>query len=320
QEEFDDAGLNPSLCCRYSLVEIRRATGNWSEENRIGCGQHSDVYKGTCPYNPTSTWAVKRYKERSTHFEKEVEQIASKWHPNLAHLLGYCVDSDTRVEGGRMVQAEEQIGVYEYVHHGDLSRYLYQETFRASFALWERVDILLGMAHGVKYLHSVGMVHGDLKPANILIDKSWQAKVANYGLLLRNETSAVNAGRLFGTPGYVDPVYLTSQIATKASDVFSFGVIFLELLTGRPPFIQVQAEHGEDHEHIADWAAPLIDEGKTEEPKDPHLDVPESSFLSLAELAIRCTAMPFTDRPPMGEVLATLKAIRTDFFRAHGPG
>ncbi|CAI7903872.1 unnamed protein product, partial [Closterium sp. NIES-53] len=281
QEEFDDAGLIPSLCCRYSLVEIRRATGNWSEENRIGSGQHSDVYKGTCPYNPASTWAVKRYKERSNHFEKEVEQIASKWHPNLAHLLGYCVDSDTRVEGGRMVQVEEQIAVYEYVHHGDLSRYLYQETFRASFALWERVDILIGMAHGVQYLHSVGMVHGDLKPANILIDKSWQAKVANYGLLQRNETSAVNAGRLFGTPGYVDPVYLTSHIATKASDVFSFGVIFLELLTGRPPFIQVQAEHGEDHEHIADWAAPLIDEGKTEELKDPHLDVPESSFLSM---------------------------------------
>ncbi|CAI5482260.1 unnamed protein product [Closterium sp. Yama58-4] len=220
QEEFDDAGLIPSLCCRYSLVEIRRATNNWSEQNRIGSGQHSDVYKGTCPYNPASTWAVKRYKERSSHFDKEVEQIASKWHPNLAHLLGYCVDSDTRVEGGRMVQVEEKIAVYEYVHHGDLSR---------------------------------------------------------------------------------------------------FGVIFLELLTGRPPFIQVQAEHGEDHVHIADWAAPLIDEGKTEELKDPHLDVPESSFLSLAELAIRCTAMPFTDRPPMGEVLATLKAIRTDFFGLTDP-
>ncbi|CAI5458706.1 unnamed protein product [Closterium sp. Yama58-4] len=417
QEEFDDAGLIPSLCCRYSLVEIRRATNNWSEESRIGSGQHSDVYKGTCPYNPASTWAVKRYKERSKHFDKEVEQIASKWHPNLAHLLGYCVDSDTRVEGGRMVQVEEQIAVYEYVHHGDLSRYLYQETFRASFALWERVDILIGMAHGLQYLHSVGMVHGDLTPANILIDKSWQAKVSNYGLLQRNEQSAVSAGRLFGTPGYVDPVYLTSHIATKASDVFSFGVIFLELLTGRPPFIQVQAEHGEDHVHIADWvsashwmsaahwmsvtgadwvsadavadqvfhlgwgargghvtdwaaplidegkseelkdphldvlessflsmlhsltypslpslplvlarpslptyqAAPLIDEGKTDELKDPHLDVPESSFLSLAELAIRCTAMPFTDRPPMGEVLATLKAIRTDFFGLTDP-
>ncbi|GJP37207.1 hypothetical protein CLOM_g21640 [Closterium sp. NIES-68] len=318
-DDFDDAGLIPSLCCRYSLVEIRRATNNWSEESRLGNGAHSDVFKGTCPYNPASTWAVKRYKQQSSHFEKEVEQIASKWHPNLAHLLGYCVDTDSRVEDGRMVQVQEQIAVYEYVHHGDLSRYLYEDTFRASFALWERVDILIGIAHGLQYLHSAGMVHGDLKPSNILIDKSWQAKVANYGLLQRNEQSAVSAGKMFGTPGYVDPVYLTSHIATKASDVFSFGVLFLELLTGRPPFIRVQEEYGEDHIHIADWAAPLIEEGKTEEFKDPHLDVPESSFLSLAELAIRCTAMPFTERPPMGEVLATLKTIRTDFFGLTDP-
>ncbi|CAI5963782.1 unnamed protein product [Closterium sp. NIES-65] len=548
QEEFDDAGLIPSLCCRYSLVEIRRATGNWSEENRIGSGQHSDVYKGTCPYNPASTWAVKRYKERSTHFEKEVEQIASKWHPTLAHLLGYCVDSDTRVlrrlksrlksrllgycvdsdarvEGGRMVQGESRA---DQLTHPcvcplvpcplpPLKPHQVEQIaskWRAGWCRWRsRADQLTHPC--VRPLPCTLVAHPITLPNHQVeqIASKWHPNLAHLLGYCADSNTRVEGGRMvqveeqigspptpvFALPVPCLPPNQVEQIASKwhpnlahllgycvdsdtrveggrmvqveeqtavaaagaregmvpveeqiavyeyvhhgdlsrylyqetfRASFALFGVIFLELLTGRPPFIQVQAEHGEDHEHIADWgrppfiqvqaehgedhehiadwvsadavagqvfhlgggpcavhvtdwvktaraasfppcthlllpypfsavsfptnqaaplidegkteelkdphldvsgssflsltcsfspAAPLIDEGKTEELKDPHLDVPESSFLSLAELAIRCTAMPFTDRPPMGEVLATLKAIRTDFFGLTDP-
>ncbi|CAI6008106.1 unnamed protein product [Closterium sp. NIES-65] len=416
QEEFDDAGLIPSLCCRYSLVEIRRATGNWSEENRIGSGQHSNVYKGTCPYNPASTWAVKRYKERSTHFEKEVEQIASKWHPTLAHLLGYCVDSDTRVlrrlksrllgycvnsdarvEGGRMVQGESRA---DQLTHPcvcplvpcplpPLKPHQVEQIaskWRAGWCRWRsRADQLTHPC--VRPLPCTLVAHPITLPNHQVeqIASKWHPNLAHLLGYCADSNTRVEGGRMvqveeqigspptpvFALPVPCLPPNQVEQIASKwhpnlahllgycvdsdtrveggrmvqveeqiavyeyvhhgdlsrylyqaesfRASFALFGVIFLELLTGRPPFIQVQAEHGEDHEHIADWAGPLIDEGKTEELKDPHLDVPESSFLSLAELAIRCTAMPFTDRPPMGEVLATLKAIRTDFFGLTDP-
>ncbi|CAI7862111.1 unnamed protein product [Closterium sp. NIES-54] len=127
----------------------------------------------------------------------------------------------------------------------------------ASFTLTfqQRLDILIGAAHGFEYLHSFGLVHRDIKPANILLGANMQAKIGDFGLLRVGEGTTVGTTRVMGTPGYVDPIYSRTSKATTATDVYSFGVLMLVVITGRSP----RSSEGEKNGHILRWvgAAPL---------------------------------------------------------------
>ncbi|CAI5470293.1 unnamed protein product [Closterium sp. Yama58-4] len=137
-----------------------------------------------------------------------------------------------------------------------------------------------------------------------------QGKVSNFGLVRMTEGTTVNPTRVVGTPGYVDPAYSRTNKATPMADVFSFGVMMLEILLTLPVVMQ---ENGGIN--IKDWVDKRVQEGDIESLKDPNLDsVPNELLLKLVQLALRCTSLPASSRPYMTEIAAHLGALRTDFL------
>ncbi|CAI7830731.1 unnamed protein product [Closterium sp. NIES-53] len=190
----------PMVCRQYSLAEVAAATSEWAEANRIGSESFGDVYKGANPTAPLEIWAVKRAKILTNDFKREVNEMATKNHPNLVRLLGYCFDMNHTTE------RIEQIVIYEFMSNGDLERWIGPHAPK-QLTIRQRLDVMIGMARGLQYLHSFGIVHRDIKPANVLLDNKMQARIADFGLVRHGEGTSVIATRVMGTPGYVDPAY-----------------------------------------------------------------------------------------------------------------
>ncbi|CAI7826142.1 unnamed protein product, partial [Closterium sp. NIES-53] len=306
--EMDAA--RPYVCQEYSLTELAKATGEWAEGNRIGSGSFGDVYKGVSPHDCNQVWAVKRARVLTNDFQREVKEMASKHHPHLVRLLGYCIDLDLST------RLMEQILIYEFMPNGDLESWIGPGVSHP-LSLCQRLDVLIGVAKGLQYLHDFGIVHRDIKPANILLDGKMQAKIADFGLVkLGGGTTmgtSVAATRVMGTPGYVDPAYFKSHKATPAADVHSFGVVMLVVITAR------KAVHvTEDNQiNLKQWVAPLVDSSVVLAFKDPHLDAPDDLVLRWARLALSCTAMPAASRPSMNQVLGELVKLKQEAFGAH---
>ncbi|CAI7887452.1 unnamed protein product [Closterium sp. NIES-54] len=173
--------LVPPMCQQFSLEDMEQATNNWAKANLLGSGGFGDVFKGVSPLDGTTLWAVKRAKLLTNDFDREVTQMATKHHPNLVRLLGFCIDVEPETAH------VEQILVYEFVPNGDLEKRMAPDA-ATPLTLQQRLEILLGAAHGLEYLHSFNMVHRDIKPANILIDANMQ--------IGRNEAAALKDPRM----------------------------------------------------------------------------------------------------------------------------
>ncbi|CAI7880793.1 unnamed protein product [Closterium sp. NIES-54] len=295
----------PSQCRQYPLAVLKQATGNWAEEQHIGSGGYADVYRAVDPADPSVAWAVKRAKVLTNDFKREIKEMASKHHPNLVRLLGYCLDMDTVNE--RM----EQILIYQYMHNSDLEHWIGNDTAKA-LTLAQRMDVLVGAAHGLEYLHSFGIVHRDVKLANILLDDHMHAKVADFGLVRMGEGTSVYTTRILGTPGYVDPAYSRTGKATTATDVFSFGIVILEVITGRRALVNT----GSGNNNIKEWAEEALETDDLSRLRDAHLHppLPDDILLRAVRLAISCTLMPTATRPTMSQVYSELSAIRQECF------
>ncbi|CAI7925021.1 unnamed protein product, partial [Closterium sp. NIES-53] len=291
------------VCGEYSLEDMAAATGEWAERNRIGSGSFGDVYRGVNPHGGSEVWAVKRARVLTNDFQREVREMASKHHPNLVRLLGYCIAFDPAT------RTMEQILVYEFMPNHDLDTWIAPGA-ATPLSLRQRMDILIGVAKGLQYLHDFGIVHRDIKPANILLSSAMQAKIADFGLVKLNGGTAagttVAATRVMGTPGYVDPAYCKSHKATPMADVYSFGVVMLVVITGRKAVQEVEG----GHVNLKQWVEPLVASNSIAAFKDPRLDAPDDILLRLARLALSCTAMPTASRPSMGKVLGELVAVR----------
>ncbi|XP_061954290.1 probable LRR receptor-like serine/threonine-protein kinase At1g06840 isoform X4 [Populus nigra] len=216
----------------FTFKEIVLATNNFNSSTQIGQGGYGKVYRGVLP--DKTVVAIKRAEEGSLQGEKEflteIKLLSRLHHRNLVSLTGYCVERG------------EQMLVYEFMPNGTLRDWL-SDKEKLSFGT--RLSIALGSAKGILYLHTEAdppVFHRDIKASNILLDSKLTAKVADFGLSLLapvmdddgyqpNHVSTV----VKGTPGYLDPEYFLTRKLTDKSDVYSLGVVFLELLTGMQP-------------------------------------------------------------------------------------
>ncbi|KAJ8763254.1 hypothetical protein K2173_026155 [Erythroxylum novogranatense] len=214
----------------YTLRELEVSTNGFTDENVIGEGGYGIVYSGILQDN--TKVAVKNLLNNRGQAEKEfkveVEAIGRVRHKNLVRLLGYCAEGAHRML------------VYEYVDNGNLEQWLHGDVGPFSPLTWEiRMNIIIGTAKGLTYLHEglePKVVHRDIKSSNILLDKQWNAKVSDFGLakLLGSERSYVTT-RVMGTFGYVAPEYASTGMLNERSDVYSFGILLMEIISGRNP-------------------------------------------------------------------------------------
>ncbi|XP_044497057.1 probable LRR receptor-like serine/threonine-protein kinase At5g45780 [Mangifera indica] len=297
--EFDISHLN-----RFTFRELQIATGNFSAKNILGQGGYGIVYKGCLP-NRTVV-AVKRLKDPNftgeMQFQTEVEMIGLALHRNLLRLYGFCLTP------------EERLLVYPYMPNGSVADRL-RETGQAKPILdWNRrMRIALGTARGLLYLHeqcNPKIIHRDVKAANILLDESFEAVVGDFGLaklLDQRESHVTTAVR--GTVGHIAPEYLSTGQSSEKTDVFGFGILLLELITGPKA---LDAGNGQVQKGmILEWVRTLNEERRLEVLVDRDLkgcfDLLELE--KAVELALQCTQSHPHLRPKMSEVLKVLEIL-----------
>lgn len=258
---------------KFTFEEIKKATNNFHRENIIGRGGYGNVYKGIL--DDESEVAVKRFKNCSAvgdeMFSHEVEIIASVKHVNLVALIGYCTDT-------ALLEGHQLIIVCDLMRNGSL----YDHLFRSGGKKipWPiRQKIAIGMARGLAYLHygvHPAIIHRDVKASNVLLDETFEPKLADFGLAKFTPDGVSHLStRVAGTLGYVAPEYALYGQLSERSDVFSYGVVLLELLSGKKAVISAE---NEGTLLLTDWAWSLVKEGRVMEVIDegmPELGLPE---------------------------------------------
>ncbi|RDY06396.1 Receptor-like serine/threonine-protein kinase NCRK, partial [Mucuna pruriens] len=296
---------------QFSLAELESATENFSSSNLIGLGGSSYVYLGRL--KDGSNVAVKRLKdqggpEADSAFFKEIELLARLHHCHLVPLLGYCSELK-----GKHVQ---RLLVFDYMSNGNLRDCL--DGVSGKHIDWAtRVMIAIGAARGLEYLHEAAaprILHRDVKSTNILLDENWQAKITDLGMAknLRSDdlpSCSNSPARMQGTFGYFAPEYAIVGRASLESDVFSFGVVLLELISGRQP---IQKSTGKE-ESLVIWGTPRLQDSRRviTELVDPQLkgNFPEEEVQVMAYLAKECLLLDPDTRPTMSEVVQILSSI-----------
>ncbi|CAM6129052.1 unnamed protein product [Calypogeia fissa] len=283
------------------------ATNNFSGENKLGSGPFGDVYKGFL--RDGQVIAIKRLRiERAvdmTQFFNEVSILSQVNHPNLVKLMGCCVDPKIPMV------------VYEFISNGTLQEHLHKSG-QSSFNKLDwpcRLHIAIQIAQALQYLHSQAsppIVHRDVKAGNILLDCHFAAKVVGFGLskLLDIGASHIST-QVKGTFGYMDPEYFSTFQLTDKSDVYSYGMVLLELITSMKP-IDLTLEPTK--QNLAVRMVPLINNKLSKDIIDTQLaeNFSKEDFETLeaiAEVAVACLARNRASRPTMTQVVEMFKRI-----------
>ncbi|XP_058004219.1 receptor-like serine/threonine-protein kinase NCRK isoform X2 [Hevea brasiliensis] len=301
---------------RFLYSDLDHATDNFSNSNLIGLGGSSFVYRGQL--RDGKIVAIKRLKaqggpDADSVFSKEVEVLSRLHHCHVVPLLGYCSEFQGK--------HSERLLVFEYMPNGDLRDCL--DGVLGESMKWEtRVTIAIGAARGLEYLHEAAaprILHRDVKSTNILLDENWRAKITDLGMAKRLKADGVpssssSPARMQGTFGYFAPEYAMVGRASLMSDVFSFGVVLLELITGRQP-IHKSTNKGE--ESLVLWATPRLQESRLviSDLPDPRLkgNFPEEEMQIMAYLAKECLLLDPDARPTMSE-MSSSRSIKNESY------
>ncbi|CAI9779686.1 unnamed protein product [Fraxinus pennsylvanica] len=299
--------LNEVGSVHLNIDQIARATHNFSPSLKVGEGGFGTVYRAELPDGQVV--AVKRAKKEffvalRTEFRSEVELLAKIEHRNLVKLLGYIDKGD------------EHLIITEYVPNGTLREHLDGEKGKI-LGFNQRLEISIDVAHGLTYLHlytEKQIIHRDVKSSNILLTERMRAKVADFGFAKLGEIDSDKSHvstKVKGTVGYLDTEYMRTNQLTASSDVYSFGILLLEILTGRRP---VELKRPPDERVTLRWAFKKYNEGKLMEMLDPLMkeEVEHEILVKMFGLAFICAAPRRIDRPNMKAVGEHLWGIRTD--------
>ncbi|CAM6049958.1 unnamed protein product [Sphagnum compactum] len=289
---------------RFSLRELQVATDNFNNRNILGRGGFGKVYKGRLADG--SLVAVKRLKEERSpggelQFQTEVEMISMAVHRNLLRLRGFCMTPT------------ERLLVYPYMPNGSVASRLRDRPPGEPALEWHvRRRISLGSARGLSYLHDhcdPKIIHRDVKAANILLDEEYEAVVGDFGLaklMDYKDTHVTTAVR--GTIGHIAPEYLSTGKSSEKTDVFGYGIMLLELITGQRAFDLARLANDDDV-MLLDWVKGLLKDDKVDLLVDPDLkdNYEYKEVEELIQVALLCTQSSPMDRPKMAEVVRMLE-------------
>ncbi|XP_031392615.1 G-type lectin S-receptor-like serine/threonine-protein kinase SD1-1 isoform X4 [Punica granatum] len=298
----------------FDVVMISQATNNFSHYNKIGEGGFGPVYKGQLPNGQEI--AAKRLSETSrqglNEFKNEVMLIAKLQHRNLVKLLGCCIEG------------EERMLVYEYMPNGSLDTFIFG-TKRGSCLAWRRrLNIIVGIARGLLYLHRdsrLTIIHRDLKASNMLLDSEMNPKISDFGMArtFAGDQLLEKTKRIVGTYGYMSPEYAVDGLFSVKSDVFSFGVLLLEIVSGKR---NREFHHTDNHFNLLGHAWKLWIEGKAHELIDARMEdsFPFSEVMRCIQVGLLCVQKRPEDRPTMSSVLLMLDSVSATLLQPQEPG
>ncbi|KAK1421479.1 hypothetical protein QVD17_23838 [Tagetes erecta] len=299
--EEGESALQPDKS--YSYQQLRLSTNDFGEEYRVGKGGFGEVFKAIL--DDENVVAVKRlhvdHARVKSEFETEVRLTSNVQHRNLVRQLGWCIEGS------------ELFLILEYIPQGSLDNFLWGDK-RGTLNWEKRFNIILGVARGLAHLHNefhVKIIHRDIKLNNILLDNDFQPKICDFGLarLQPDDQTHVSTRRLAGTLGYMAPEYAINGHLSEKVDIYSFGIVVLETISGR----RCTDEHfsGPDTSHLLEHAWQMYEKGMHVDLIDQALDVEEHEKINVMktiEIGLMCTQSPASLRPTISEVILMLSS------------
>ncbi|KAJ0247928.1 Kinase with adenine nucleotide alpha hydrolases-like domain-containing protein [Hirschfeldia incana] len=297
---------------KYSVKEIEEGTANFAESRKVGEGGYGPVFRGHLDHTSVAVKVLRPDAAQGrSQFHKEVEVLSCIRHPNMVLLLGAC--------------PEYGILVYEYMAKGSLEDRLFRRGNTPAISWQLRFRIAAEIATGLLFLHQTKpepIVHRDLKPGNVLLDHNYVSKISDVGLArlvpaVAENVTQYRATSAAGTFCYIDPEYQQTGMLGVKSDVYSLGIMLLQLLTAKQPM------------GLAYYVEQAIEEGKLKDMLDPAVpDWPLEEAMALAKLSLQCAELRRRDRPDLGkEVMPVLNRLRemgeesieSVYYAGHGP-
>ncbi|TYH85109.1 hypothetical protein ES332_D02G242700v1 [Gossypium tomentosum] len=314
-EVFPNGQILPAPDLRiFSFAELKSATKNFRPEMVLGEGGFGKVFKGWLDEKSPgksgsgTLIAVKKLNSESLQgfeeWQSEVNFLGRLSHPNLVRLLGYCWED------------QELLLVYEFMQKGSLENHLFGRGSTVQSLEWSiRLKIAIGAAKGLSFLHTSDkqVIYRDFKASNILLDGSYTAKISDFGLAKLGPSASKShvTTRVMGTYGYAAPEYVATGHLYVKSDVYGFGVVLVEILTG----LRALDQNRPSGQHtLVDWVKPHLSERrKLKNIMDHRMEgkYPSKAAFRIAQLALKCLEPEPRNRPSMKEVVETLEQIES---------